>query len=498
MSDYPIFDETAADANFFGQVLISIGDIPDRRNFIRHTVGGISLLVHIQLPIVEIVDAEDLLLGYLIGHVIEEKADPPTKIRIEKSKDPSGVGISYETLERELYKLGGKFIFVASLDGKRRLYLDTNGCLPILYSSEARCAASSAGLLLSKEEYTHRFRTELYNRLAVHSDGWFPSGLTAHDNLSRLLCNHYLDLDSWTTERHWPKRAITPSAEPAESVRRISEIVGNSVEALRRSGSVGIALTGGNETRFVLSCLNDTDGLKFYTVAARGAERDVYLAGALAKRFNLDHHILPFVEATEEEEEAYRFAASHCVGGANPKTYPSTQPMREVTYFLGGLGGEVGRAFFWRSTDTPEMQLNASDICGRFGLPKSDEVLEATNTWLNGVTKFDALTKLDLAYIELRMCAWGFAAEYSNNYSIQLHPLVFREVYENMLSLPPDWKRENKMILHGIASSRPELLEIPINKRGILRDSLALFQRAAMNPQLIVRKIRKTFSGRLR
>ena len=104
-------------------------------------------------------------------------------------------------------------------------------------------------------------------------------------------------------------------------------------------------------------------------------------------------------------------------------------------------------------------------------MASDDRVVEATDAWLESVRPFNSLTQLDLAYLELRMSAWAFAQSYAQDAIVDhLHPLICRETYQLMLELPPDAKRQKRLIFDGVDQLWPELLEIPINRYGDARD----------------------------
>ena len=228
------------------------------------------------------------------------------------------------------------------------------------------------------------------------------------------------------------------------------------------------------------------------TVSGPATHRDVVLAKRLAAMGGLRHRLLPLVEAGPEAQAAWRYRASHGITGPNMASHPSIAPLAGYKWFIGGLGGEIGRAFFWRPTDTEAMPLDATTIVPRFGMPVHEAVVEATRAWHEPIAGLNALTRLDLAYLELRMSAWAFAQEYADSTVPHIHPMIGREAYQLMLELPPEAKRENAIITEGVKALWPELLQVPINQYGDYRDLLHVLSRAA-DPQRVAKKLRKMF-----
>src|SRR5690606_15535351 len=137
----------------------------------------------------------------------------------------------------------------------RRVYLDADGSRSLVYDPVDQRAAATTMTLLDEQEYWSRLRTDLHRRLGVDQAGWFPAGLTAHDGIRRLTCNHYLDLDRWTVHRHWPRAEIDPVDDPAPAFDAMLGRIRKMIGVLRAGGDVQLALTAGIDSRFILSAL---------------------------------------------------------------------------------------------------------------------------------------------------------------------------------------------------------------------------------------------------
>jgi len=122
-------------------------------------------------------------------------------------------------------------------------------------------------------------------------------------------------------------------------------------------------------------------------------------------------------------------------------------------------------------------------------------VRDAIGEWLGGVRGFDSFfTRIDLAYLELRMGCWGYALSYVLPEVVHISPLISRESYSLMLSLPRQWRRSNKLIVHTIQRLWPELLDHPMNRYGDLRDYARKIRRVIMEPKLVTKRLRKMMS----
>ncbi|MEO1425145.1 MAG: hypothetical protein AAFV09_18500, partial [Pseudomonadota bacterium] len=106
--------------------------------------------------------------------------------------------------------------------------------------------------------------------------------------------------------------------------------------------------------------------------------------------------------------------------------------------------------------------MDADQIVPRFGMPANPAVRAAVEAWLPSIAHIrDPFLRLDLAYLELRMGCWAFAQAYVAPGLPEVSPMISRRCFQAMLSLPPDWRRGNRMILDSVRLAWPELLELP-------------------------------------
>jgi hypothetical protein len=195
------------------------------------------------------------------------------------------------------------------------------------------------------------------------------------------------------------------------------------------------------------------------------------------------------VKASKTQIDLWERRTSHCISGTNKTMHPSVAPL-DGGIFVGGLGGEIGRGFLWLGSKRSD-DMDALEIIDRLKLPRHPELVAAVEEWLRPLEHYDALVKLDLAYMELRMSCWGFADSYALPRQLEVHPLVSRRIYCAMLALPADVRRNNGMTSLCIEREWPELLTVPINRYGDVRDRIVPLHRAIVNPRRAMRKIRQ-------
>ncbi len=482
-------------SDFSGQFILSKTPI-DRPDAQSHALASLHLGVFDPLAVVTVTDAQDRPIGAFLGLPIDYEGGALLR---DSHKFSEALGDDIDQfIETHVYGLGGSFIFILDTGTVRRVYLDACGSLSAVYDPDMGAVAATSPLLVTPQDADARLRHELYEFLKVDRDGWFPAGMTAHEGVHRLMPNFYLDLDTWATKRHWPTAQITREADPDAVCATIGQVVRKSISTILNGTSATMALTAGNETRILTACAKGmTDGLTFVTVDAKGSELDRTRACDIAERFGLTHELLPLRHADEAGAQDWRARAGQAFGGPHPYTHPTIKPLEKREVFIGGLGGEIGRAFFWRPTDTADTQLDAASIAARLGMPIHDTVIAAIEKWMPSVAGFDAFQTLDLAYLELRMGCWGFALSYCSPRPVDLHPLIAREAFTAMMALPPEWRRmegkTNRMIQSIVKQNWPELLDLPISRYGDYRDQLHFVKRVVSQPNLVFKRLRKRF-----
>ncbi|MDK3074572.1 hypothetical protein QO034_15865 [Sedimentitalea sp. JM2-8] len=481
-----------------GMFFLGGSDIPSGARHVA--MPQLSLAVFDPLRTIPVHEATGRQIGIFLGTPVDQRAGTISQDCITLPELPAADLDAF--IEKQIYAFTGSFIFVLDIPGAQRIYLDACGSLSAVYEPGTGRAAAISSQLVKSADVEARFDRELYETLRVDRDGWFPAGLTAHHGISRLLPNHYLDLETGMAVRHWPRADIPRTTDPEGACAAILAVTRSTIGAVARSAPVSVALTAGNETRMLLAATHNLPGdFSFVTVAAEGVELDRIRAEELSDRFTLPHRLISLKYADTKGQQDWRARTGFSLGGPHTRTHPTRQQLRDRPYFIGGLGGEIGRAFFWRKTDTDSTPIDAKGIWARMGMPPHPRGIEAISDWLDALRRdsgdLPTLLILDLAYLEIRMGCWGFALSYTYTAPTDIHPLIGRESFAAMLSLPPEWRRmqngTNLMIQSVIRQGWPELLDLPISRYGDFRDRVGFVRRVRRHPHLVAKKLRKLF-----
>ncbi len=434
-------------------------------------------------------DADSRQFGLVIGNAfvvdLDERLSSSHFSEFISSEDKKS---AFEQLYERLF---GTFIVIIRFEVECYLYLDAGGCLSAVYSKELGIVGATAAAILPPGAYESRFQRDLYAQLDVANDGWFPSGLTAHRGVSRLLCNHRLNLQDLTPTRHWPVKASQRSDNAPETLQRLASAIQGNLCIVFDHFRAALAVTGGADSRALLSLLRDRRNQLVTYIVDTGPDSalDIYLSERIARTGGLQHRVLSPLAPDPEIERRWRFRCGDAIGGLNARIHTALRRLDDRDAIVDGSGAETARGFFWKDADSFDTRVTAEMISRRLGMPAVGEVVEATERWLEGAPKGDAFFTLDLAYLELRNSAWAYAGSYVDPPLLHFSPYISRRTIAAMFQLPIATKMEG--FPQAIVRMRwPELSEIPYNRYADMRDWLRMGRRAA-NINRVAKKLRK-------
>lgn len=453
--------------NLIGQFILCKKEnyIPENWNVKRN--GSWWLGYHSDLLVVEILTSDSSLIGWLLGYPIDTNGlllNKSIKISVS-SKDICDAS----QLESWLYSFGGRFLAIFLTSNISRVYLDPLGSLSAVFCAPNQIVAASTALIPYSEDSQDNY--ELINTLNIpQNDNWYPFGLTPRHSIERLLPNHFLDLNTWQLTRHWPVKEIASIQDEdiERSIEEIASIIKNNITALVKHSPLYIALTAGRDSRMLLACAREhLDNIEFFTIKIPDAKGiiDCEIASKLAKKYKLNYRILEVEEATASELNEWLYRTGNCVAGRtwkNVRTLKRLEPQRGL---LLGMGGEIGRAIFWRASDTESTSITPEELLNILELPVSPYLKEKANQWMVNLGTNNAFKVLDFLLIEQRLGCWAGPQQYGHITSaFRVYPLCHRTIVEKMLSLPPAYKRSEMIANDLIKNLYPELLMLPFNK----------------------------------
>ena len=436
--------------------------------------GPWVLGTHPSLPVVDIRDSDGESAGWLLGYLVDVAQgkmvtrDIECDMRVSDADAPA----KFESI---LYEYGGRFAAVSLIDGAERFYLDPSGSLAAVFCQAQQIAASTTTLVPRTDECGDN--TELIRMMGIpERTNWYPFGLTPRHGVDRLLPNHYLDLSSWQTVRHWPTGEITASMDVQSAAGEIAPILKNTISAVARAYPLHMPLTAGRDSRMLLACAREhLERTVFFTYDLGQAKKpDAQVARKLARRFGLNHVIVRFAEPGREELSLGLYRTGGSVGGLDAQLFRVYEQFESQRALLSGQAGDVVRACYWRDRFTESSVLTPADLLKEIQVTVSPESRDRAGQWLDALPIDNPLIALDMLYIEQRLGCWAGPRDYGHvDNVLSLYPFSHRRVFQAMLSLSPQAKQTKALEGELIRSQWPELLELPFNAPLGLRGFVA-------------------------
>lgn len=394
-----------------------------------------------------------------------------------------GTGLSELSIDGDVEgiypEMTGRFV-VLSRDNDRLLCTtDAGAQFPVVYRAETGELGSTPLTLGWTQEL--RKAPRLSGEF-TRADGtlWFPFGITPYEGIERLLPQQTVALHN-NRACLADRRRLNPTILGVPGMHQIAQ---NFIESLASSqGTIDCHLTAGWDSRMVLSAsLPLSNNINYLTYLAEGntACIDAEVASHIAKKFGLHYQQLPVRNPTPDDLKQWVTRTSDCIFDSVANLTRTVVESYADRYGLSGVGGEVGRAFYWKKRDIGATGLSVEELLQRLGFEKSRLALQRADFWLENYRHQSRCNILDRAYIDIRLGCW--AGPSLGGHLVEkptLSPFNSLTVYESMLALPESKRFSSAFSRDFISQGSPQLARIPVNRHRGLRRLHNLHREAA-------------------
>lgn len=393
-----------------------------------------------------------------------------------------------------IHGLHGCFVAVTVPPFGNSVYPDFGGSLPLVFDRVSGRIASSAALLMSEADYSKRLLPDRYERLVrKEGHGWMSGTLTAHDGVERLLPGHALDRATLKARRVWPLAGeMKLGMEVSTAASQAAVALRGFVEAAAHQFRTALTLTAGYDSRILLAASRHVvPQMQFVTFGEADEGIDQHASARLAEEFGLDHALLPIRRASSEQMVQWDHCVGHCMREINREIHPTLLGVA-AEVILTGMYGEVGRSRLYRQdietvNDAP---ATVDFVLARLTLPADPELQENVAQWLAPLAWMPRSMVLDMAFNELKFGSWAMGqAPAQKALKMAFMPFAQAGVQGAFLQTDPVQKGTERLFRMICEQLWPELLCVPINKYGDLRDRLGLFTKLT-NPERVIRYLR--------
>ena len=370
-----------------------------------------------------------------------------------------------DSIERMYQCMTGRFIIISISNGHFRCLSDPGGLLPVVYrTSEGDIGSTPRALELAAPIVGDEDKREAFAR----RDGtvWYAFGVTPFASVDRLLPATVLQMPAGKTTPIPDETEAMSSA--CQSVEYLYEHSRNVIGALSVLGNLECHLTAGWDSRMVLSAAMGTpahvDYITYKTPGTSGSI-DCHISRLIAQKFSLNHDEIALQPTRQQDIDDWRWRTADCIQDSVMHLTRTVQATDSNRYVLGGLAGEVGRAFYWRSKDIGRTGLTATELLSRLGFNKTKLAVDLGERWLNPYADSPTTLILDQAYIDLRLGGWAGPSIYGHPISKPtLTPFNNSKVFSLMKALPEHYRLSGKFAQDFVSLGSPDLGSIPVNR----------------------------------
>jgi len=421
------------------------------------------------LPVCLIKDIKGKHVGFLLGHALTAQSEVIRGEFIipEQCASPSFADIA----DSHITELSGRYLAILLYEKIERIYCDPVSDLPLLYDAETSMAASSLGLLLERDM---KLNTRFSIRNVLKSKQALGLQHSLDEKIKRGVSNHYLDLSDFSLHRHWPPQDMefeTPSKGIPGKIDELTERLQANLAALTQNFQCTMPLTGGQDSRILLSCMlpniDQLDELSIYRFH-NPSRIDSKIAKKIADHLKIPLNIYfkKLFTRTQIRDMLLKMGWSGHRGEFIAIAMIEEYPQDHLV--LRGNIMELLRANQWRLGGVDE-PFNLRYGIHKVGVAVTRERKEVNiwkpeyMSWYKSLSEHAKPKAYDFAFIEHRLP--NYQGAYFNGFhrNTMINPFNDRKIIEIAMGMPTSLRIDgsiNKMILER---TNPFLLDFPFN-----------------------------------
>ncbi len=374
-----------------------------------------------------------------------------------------------------VYPLGGRWVLLVNDSNGARLLGDAAGLRQVFHSDRQQVAelwcASQPGHIATvlKLEMDPQAVAFIEWFQAQSPESWWPGDSSPYREIRRLLPNHYLELQTGTVHRFWPRKPL-PERPLDTAATGIAETLTGMLQSAASRFELAVAMSAGWDSRLMLAaCRPVARDLSYYTGKRPDmawTHMDVRIPTRLLAKLELPHDI---IEHGTEVTPEFAAAFSNNVPFAHPGRLAPLQT--ELNYYkrqkvgVTGNVSEVVRCYYRRPAG-PDQEVTAEYLMNVTGMehPFARTYFSA---WLDDAGDPRGYNILDLFYWEQRAGSW-FAhncLEFDSTWRDVFIPFNSRQLLAVMLAVDESLRKEPDFELYRqlMVKLWPEVLSEPIN-----------------------------------
>ncbi|MCK0114324.1 hypothetical protein MWU75_19485 [Ornithinimicrobium sp. F0845] len=321
---------------------------------------------------------------------------------------------------------------------------------------------------------------------------FLPGTMTTHEDVLPLVPNHLLHVRmtggsaSVEHRRFWPFEERVERADTAAVTEQFIDYFREHTRLLCSLGRPVVSLTGGKDSRTTLAAAlphlrEDSFAFTYYNprdgLVGEGAPLDVFTASALAAAVGLQHRVLRWRQPAPGSVFAEIYDRTYPVRrGSTGAAHAMWADLPHDIVHLQSIGAELGTTFYTDRQDVPispqrllEIVSHRTDLPPGMAHAAFGDYLDYAQFTTDAIGGYDYH---DVFYWEQRMGKWGYLKYQDGDFAHRmLMPFNARGLIELMQSLPYR-QREEKVLLHALLASAPQLADPDLHPPALTRPAL--------------------------
>jgi len=439
------------------------------------------------LPICTIRDDGGDNLGVILGYAIDSRGTLLSDKVSLKTRANSGAFSSF--INDWVNELAGRFVILISTQYLKRFYLDPSSSLGAVYCTKTGDIGGTVPLILERELSSPDgiSPSEVRKR-----DKFYLFGKTADSQIKRPVSNHYIDLETMTETRHWPpvEDDLSSSISREDTVKGVAEKLHLNIRALSRSHRVSLPITGGKDSRILLSAampnLDEIDNFYAYSVNW-STQIDALVGAEISKLLGLNFRFIGIKprraldiispDAVSRARERMILSSGFESNGISDNDVLGALMAPKADLLLRGGVLEMTRAHIWGRSDigqeiSTERGLIALKVNREKYGDQYDEYIQFYEAWRDSLPNTASDRVLDFSHTELWLPSTAHVQFYAFNDIFFINPFNDRYLIDRTSRMPLKYKKNGKFVHDIIAYKCPDLANFPYHKdmANILRE----------------------------
>ncbi|MEW6720961.1 MAG: hypothetical protein AB1346_10975 [Thermodesulfobacteriota bacterium] len=373
---------------------------------------------------------------------------------------------------------GGRWILVASNGEETWLLNDPMGLRQAVYTngrirggiwcaSQPGAIAGILGLEMDPEAVTRCINSQAYQ---LWDEYLWPADRTPYREISHLLPNHVLDLQSGVARRFWPDRPLG-RLDPDRAVQKVGDQLRGLMKAADRRFELTLSLSSGWDSRVVLASSRDISRkIECFTLRRWRGSPDEINPPKLAGKLGIKHIMVDYPETMDPDFKEIYTSNVTCAHELQGRMAQGVfHSLRPGPVRVTGNAAEIARVRFRVPANQPVTPLTLVHF---HSWQYQDEfkankfVVGAWEDWLSDARNLENVNVLDLFYWE--HWAGNFVAVVQLEWDIAQEALALfncRQLLMDMLSVDEKYRDHDRPELFRrlCVALWPKVLSVPVN-----------------------------------